>query len=172
MEKLLKIKFIVLIIFIISLLTTVITYGHPGRTDSNGGHTNHSTGEYHYHHGYSAHQHPNGVCPYEFNDAISEQSFTTNNTTSANVNTSDKIDLLFDKLLTNPIGQFVICFIIIYAIYFIYCIYDKFIGIRIHKKQYESESFDDFYKKFKKYIKSILCIIIIIVLLLIILYAN
>lgn len=37
---------------------------HSGGTDSNGGHYNHSTGEYHYHHGYPAHQHINGVCPY------------------------------------------------------------------------------------------------------------
>lgn len=47
---------------------------HPGRTDSNGGHTDHSTGEYHYHHGYSAHDHydmdGDGVvdCPYSFDD--------------------------------------------------------------------------------------------------------
>ena len=38
---------------------------HSGRTDSKGGHYNRSTGEYHYHHGYSAHDHPGGVCPYE-----------------------------------------------------------------------------------------------------------
>lgn len=40
-------------------------YAHPGRTDSSGGHYDRSTGEYHYHHGYPAHQHPNGICPYE-----------------------------------------------------------------------------------------------------------
>ncbi len=43
----------------------IICFAHPGKTDSDGGHYDHSTGEYHYHHGYSAHQHPNGVCPYE-----------------------------------------------------------------------------------------------------------
>ena len=37
---------------------------HSGRTDANGGHWNRKTGEYHYHHGYPAHQHPGGVCPY------------------------------------------------------------------------------------------------------------
>lgn len=48
------------------------SYAHPGRTDSAGGHTDKSTGEYHYHHGYPAHQHydmdGDGVpdCPYEF----------------------------------------------------------------------------------------------------------
>lgn len=41
---------------------------HPGRTDANGGHYNHSTGEYHYHHGYPAHQHTDGVCPYDYDD--------------------------------------------------------------------------------------------------------
>ena len=43
-------------------------WGHPGRTDSSGGHYDRSTGEYHYHHGYPAHQHPGGVCPYDFDD--------------------------------------------------------------------------------------------------------
>lgn len=56
----------------ISLCLTLsfTAYAHPGRTDANGGHTDHSTGEYHYHHGYSAHQHSDtdgdGIldCPY------------------------------------------------------------------------------------------------------------
>lgn len=45
---------------------------HPGNTDSNGGHYDHDTGEYHYHHGYSAHQHydvdGDGTidCPYNY----------------------------------------------------------------------------------------------------------
>lgn len=42
---------------------------HSGRTDKNGGHTDHSTGEYHYHHGEPAHTHspnnePDDWCPY------------------------------------------------------------------------------------------------------------
>ena len=41
---------------------------HPGKTDADGGHYDRSTGEYHYHHGYSAHQHTGGVCPYDFDD--------------------------------------------------------------------------------------------------------
>lgn len=44
-------------------------FAHSGRTDSKGGHYDRSTGEYHYHHGYKAHQHENGVCPYDYNDA-------------------------------------------------------------------------------------------------------
>jgi hypothetical protein len=50
---------------------SVVSFAHQGRTDSNGGHMNHATGEYHYHHGYSAHDHydmdGDGIkdCPYE-----------------------------------------------------------------------------------------------------------
>lgn len=43
---------------------------HPGRTDEDGGHTDSSTGEYHYHHGFPAHQHPDGKCPYEGQEPI------------------------------------------------------------------------------------------------------
>ena len=55
------------IIAVVSCLLLAFTCAsaHSGRTDSAGGHWNRSTGEYHYHHGYSAHQHPGGVCPYE-----------------------------------------------------------------------------------------------------------
>ena len=38
-------------------------FAHSGGTDSKGGHRNHSTGEYHYHHGMGPHQHTkNGTC--------------------------------------------------------------------------------------------------------------
>ncbi len=54
------------VLFFLIFLTLVFTTAsaHSGRTDSNGGHYNHSTGEYHYHHGYPEHQHTNGICPY------------------------------------------------------------------------------------------------------------
>lgn len=50
------------------VLCTVFVAAHSGGTDSKGGHYNHSTGEYHYHHGYPAHQHTGGVCPYDFDN--------------------------------------------------------------------------------------------------------
>lgn len=56
-------KFLLFVFILATVCATV--YAHPGRTDSSGGHMNHSTGEYHYHHGQSAHQHPDGVCPYD-----------------------------------------------------------------------------------------------------------
>lgn len=47
---------------------------HPGGTDASGGHHDRSGGSYHYHHGYSAHQHTGGVCPYDFDDRTGESS--------------------------------------------------------------------------------------------------
>jgi len=44
------------LIFSIALIFSLIfpSYGHSGRTDSNGGHYNRSTGEYHDHNGSSS----------------------------------------------------------------------------------------------------------------------
>lgn len=56
------------------LALAVPSFAHSGGTDGNGGHYNRSTGEYHYHHGYSAHQHPDGICPYDYNDKTGESS--------------------------------------------------------------------------------------------------
>jgi hypothetical protein len=41
---------------------------HSGSLDGKGGHRSTSTGDYHYHHGYPAHSHENGICPYNFDD--------------------------------------------------------------------------------------------------------
>lgn len=58
-----------LLTVILCLSLSVTTMAHPGRTDASGGHRDNKNasglGSYHYHHGYSAHLHPNGVCPYE-----------------------------------------------------------------------------------------------------------
>lgn len=57
-------------------------YAHQGKTDSNGGHIDHSTGDYHYHHGYTAHAHfdidGDGTidCPYNFDDQTDHSSGT------------------------------------------------------------------------------------------------
>ena len=55
----------------IFLSGSITAFAHSGRTDSDGGHTDHSTGEYHWHHGYPAHQHEDRdgdgypeYCPY------------------------------------------------------------------------------------------------------------
>lgn len=51
-----------------------LCHAHSGRTDANGGHTDHSTGTYHYHHGYPAHQHLGSYCPYNFDDKTGQSS--------------------------------------------------------------------------------------------------
>lgn len=58
---------IILTLFFLALLS-LCGMAHGGGTDENGGHVDKSTGEYHYHHGYPAHQHPDGECPYEHRD--------------------------------------------------------------------------------------------------------
>lgn len=103
----------------ITVLTTVLlsfsiaTYAHSGDTDSAGGHYDHSTGVYHYHHGKPAHQHINGVCPYEKNTKtnsiaesttlVSADTITVQNTTRKNTETSKssvQSPLIFSSLIT------------------------------------------------------------------------
>lgn len=67
-----RIVFVLLVLLIVSAI--IPAFAHSGRTDGAGGHTDHSTGEYHYHHGYPAHQHPNGECPYDFDDKTDHSS--------------------------------------------------------------------------------------------------
>lgn len=73
-------KKIISILAIVLLLSCFvkIALAHPGKTDSQGGHTDHSTGEYHYHHGYPAHQHTNGKCPYDYHNNTEDDSDSSN----------------------------------------------------------------------------------------------
>ena len=60
-----NLRIVFLTVFAVLLLAlSSAALAHPGRTDAYGGHTDHSTGQYHYHHGHEAHQHPDGVCPF------------------------------------------------------------------------------------------------------------
>ena len=52
------------ILFLLLMALVEGALASPGGTDANGGHYNHTTGLYHYHHGYPEHQHENGICPY------------------------------------------------------------------------------------------------------------
>ena len=77
-----KIKmFLFIILLTISMSFT--SFAHSGRTDSNGGHHDYKNksglGSYHYHHGYPAHLHPGGVCPYS---GASSNSSNSNNSSS------------------------------------------------------------------------------------------
>lgn len=46
-----KKTFYIICLLIFTLILTLNVFAHPGRTDSNGGHYDRSTGEYHYHDG-------------------------------------------------------------------------------------------------------------------------
>lgn len=79
-----KIKIALITIAFLLAVVPLEVNAHPGNTDDNGGHYDHDTGEYHYHHGYSAHQHydinGDGVidCPYNYTEPT-----TSTNTSSA-----------------------------------------------------------------------------------------
>ena len=73
-----KIKWGLFVGCVLIILISLTAYAHPGRTDANGGHYDHSTGEYHYHQGYPAHQHIGGVCPYDYDDQTNHNSNNSN----------------------------------------------------------------------------------------------
>lgn len=91
-------RFLSLLLLLSLLVVPVLA--HPGRTDSNGGHYDRSTGQYHYHHGYSAHQHydmdGDGIpdCPYNFRDATNHSSGSSGSksTTSPTSATSSELE--------------------------------------------------------------------------------
>lgn len=66
---------ICIFLFVVTLIFSASA--HSGRTDSKGGHYDRSTGEYHYHHGYPAHDHIDGICPYDFDDKTDHDSGET-----------------------------------------------------------------------------------------------
>ena len=88
-----RLMLIPLLILLISSLTSVV-FAHSGKTDGKGGHYDYSTGEYHYHHGYSAHDHYDmdgdgkKDCPYEFDNKTNHSNNTSNSGTTSN-NTSN-----------------------------------------------------------------------------------
>ena len=84
-----KIVWLLLICAVVIMVPAITVYAHPGKTDANGGHIDHSTGEYHYHHGYPAHFHDDidgdGTldCPYDFDD---QTDHVTDNEYSSTIN--------------------------------------------------------------------------------------
>lgn len=70
------------------LMLTSVASAHPGQTDADGGHWDNDTGEYHYHHGYPAHQHTNGICPYDYDDQTGRNSGTSGSTSGESISTN------------------------------------------------------------------------------------
>jgi hypothetical protein len=69
--------------------SVITAQAHSGRTDSQGGHRDNKNasglGSYHYHHGYSAHLHPNGVCPYDNNNVTSSTKTSAQTSNSSSI---------------------------------------------------------------------------------------
>lgn len=103
-------KYIILLSLLLLLPTA--SYAHSGGTDGNGGH-NSSTG-YHYHHGYPAHQHENGQCPYEFDDKTGWNSGSSSDgennnkkNTVENKETSEQTSTPIQEKKVSPIAKFI-----------------------------------------------------------------
>lgn len=75
---------IVFFLTILFLCAPLVAFAHSGGTDANGGHYDKSTGTYHYHHGYSAHPHTGGVCPYAYEDRTGSYSRPSTGSDSGN----------------------------------------------------------------------------------------
>lgn len=65
---------------IVLCLSCIQVSAHSGKTDANGGHYDRSEGEYHYHHGYPAHDHTNGKCPYDYKNKTDHSSGISSST--------------------------------------------------------------------------------------------
>ena len=95
------------VLFLLALLLLPpVVFAHSGNTDDKGGHYVGGTGEYHYHHGWPAHYHKNGVCPYE---DIYEESQTDHGDTTSD-HTSD-VWITFGVLIGIPVLILVIALI-------------------------------------------------------------
>lgn len=89
----------VLFLFLaLSLSFSTLAFAHGGRTDEYGGHHDYNNvsglGSYHYHHGYEAHLHPDGICPYEAEAAPAESAEPIVTDTE-----TDEIEEKFNSLL-------------------------------------------------------------------------
>lgn len=82
--------FLIVACLLLAICITSVALAHSGRTDGSGGHWNHSTGEYHYHHGKPAHGHINGVCPYDYEDTTSHRSSSSSSSKTKTVKQDDK----------------------------------------------------------------------------------
>lgn len=115
-------KVALFLLTVILALAIVPAYAHSGRTDGKGGHYNRSTGEYHYHHGYPAHSHTNGICPYENKDAettkanvyTTKSSYSVSNTSPKSSSPKITTEWVWSwKVFGKWIGFFLIAFLVV-----------------------------------------------------------
>ena len=178
------------IIGLVAVLAS-FTVLHQGKTDSNGGHYDHSAGEYHYHHGYPAHDHydmnGDGIvdCPYNFKDKTNNKGNTsnkgstskseskTNNFTESSNNSVKKPSStisfgdVFQMIILGAIYSYIAFFIILWIVYLVICAISK-----LTKKNFTK--FSDFLQsdEFGKPLSVVVAIISIAIALIITLREN
>lgn len=132
------------ILFLVLILLMPIAFAHSGRTDSKGGHYNRSTGEYHYHHGYPAHDICGINCPYKKSTVIS-----TN--TSSKSSKSEVADEYYNVIILSLFLGYFFRFIILLPLLLI----DK----KFNKNFFEKLTFD--HPFISTIISAIVCFIIL-----------
>lgn len=118
-----------------AVLLCSVALAHSGRTDSSGGHRDSSTGEYHYHHGYSAHQHTNGICPFDFDDQTGASSGSSASSSSVSAPAPEPVVVVETK--TDYSGWYVVCVLIIIGISWISYLFRQLSEAKISSKAYE-----------------------------------
>lgn len=107
-----KLKVIILFIILVLIIST-ISFAHPGRTDSNGGHYDRSTGEYHYHGGEKV---QNIVTENNKNTNQYKETQNNNNRESKVENNTRITNNIKEKDSTNDDNSFIIIIIIVIGI--------------------------------------------------------
>ena len=98
------------LIFLICLLSFVC-YAHPGRTDADGGHYDHSTGQYHYHNG----------------ESVSKVQNTDTKSVSKNAGKTPQLNIFIQKYGIISLGMLIIAVILLV------------LKIKLSKQGYDSE---------------------------------
>lgn len=122
----------VLAFLILFLCFVPSAYSHPGNTDVNGGHYVKDTGEYHYHHGYPAHQHSDldgdGKldCPYDFKDNTSDSSSNSSGSSTSSGITPEIMEKARKLRKNNEDGADALIFtFVFFSIIFAICAIDE-----------------------------------------------
>lgn len=99
MKKYIRYIFSLLCCIALSTAILITASAHPGRTNADGGHWDYDAGEYHYHHGYPAHDHydsnGDGIvdCPYDFDDQTGINSYISSADQTDSINSYSSHEL-------------------------------------------------------------------------------
>ena len=143
-----------------------VTLLHSGRTDAQGGHYDRSTGEYHYHHGYPAHDHydmdgdGNVDCPYKFDDNTIHKNPNSSGNKESAADKTDSNKKAKSKITFNDILEIVFASFVFYIVALFVC---ELVVIplidTLLKKLAKSESMLSDSERFQKALSIAICIV-------------